>query len=368
MKSSSKMKVAILGAGNGGCATAVDMSLRGIDVVLCSALHPKHLEGIIEKGGLEYSGILGQGFVRIKTTISVKDALEYADVVIITTPSSVHEVYAKLIARHVRKRHVILLNGCTTGGALLVSNIIRGAGIPSPLICETDILRYVCRMMNPTHVRIYHQISNLLFAAFPSKYNDKSYEILQELVPGITVVENVLLTSFSNLNAVIHPAGVVLNSGWIEFTKGDFFFYSQGITEAVAHTIEQIDQERLAVLKRLDLSQVGILEHLRRIGFLHGTTQSFYEAIRASDPVRSIKSPESLDHRFLAEDIGFGLVPLASTARQIHVPVPLIESVIRIGSVINRVDYWRIGLTVDKLGISSFRPEDLRRYLFEGKA
>lgn len=33
-----------------------------------------------------------------------------------------------------------------------------------------------------------------------------------------------------NINAVIHPAGVLMNAGWIEMTSGNFLFYKESIT------------------------------------------------------------------------------------------------------------------------------------------
>lgn len=360
------MKVAVIGAGNGGCATAIDMMLRGIDVTLCSAYYPAHLKDILKMGGIEYSGIFGDGFLKIKVTTSIKDAIEPVDIIIITVPSTMHEFYGSLIAPYLQNNHIIFLNGCTVGGALHIANILRKSGIHRPIVCETDILRYICRLQGTTHIKIYHQIKNLLFASFPAKYNNELYEIFKELYPGLVVVENVMVTSLSNLNAIIHPVGAILNAGWIEFTKGDFFFYSQGITKAVSHIIEQIDKERLNILKKMDLNQIGILEHLKRIGFLNTNKKSFYEAIQASEPVKLIKSPTRLNHRYLSEDIGYGLVPMAYIAKEIHVSTPAIESLINLACLLNQVNYWSVGLKADELGIKSFSIEKLKRFLFEG--
>jgi hypothetical protein len=72
------VKVSIIGAGNGGCATAVDLTLKGFDTTLCSAYAPNHILPLINKGGLEYSGRLGEGFVNLRATIDIKQAVEDA--------------------------------------------------------------------------------------------------------------------------------------------------------------------------------------------------------------------------------------------------------------------------------------------------
>lgn len=360
------MKVAILGAGNGGCATAVDMAIKGFDTTLCSAYRPEHSKNLIKRGGIEYSGQFGEGFVRIKATNSVKEAVEVSDIIIITTPSTIHETYAKLLAPHLLKKQLILLCGCNTGSALNVANILRKMGVSDSIVCETDILSYICRLQSPTHIKIYHRINHLLFSAFPAKYNDKSYEIAKELYPEIELVENVLETSLSNLNAIIHPPGMVLNAGWIEAHQGKFFFYSQGITSSVARTIEQVDLERLTILRKMSMRQLGVLDHLRRIGFCHIAEGSVYDAIQASEPVRGIKAPTELNNRYFTEDIGYGLVPMAYMARNIGVLTPTIDSLINLACILNEVNYWKAGLTQEKLGIKKIGLKQLKRYLYEG--
>ena len=360
------VKVAILGAGSGGCATTVDLVCRGFDVTLCSAYRPEHFRHVIEKGSIEYSGKLGNGMVKVKATNSVKDAVKNADIIIITTPSSIHGFYAKLLAPCLPKKHLILLSGCTTGGALNVANILKKAGVSNPIVCETDILSYACRLESPTCVKVHLRISHLLFACFPAKHNEEAYQVISELFPEIESTENVLETSFSNMNAVIHPPGMVLNAGWIEFTKGNFYFYSQGITPAVSRVIDKVDEERLAILRKMGLKQRGILEHEHRWGFSAVTDCTTYDFFQGCEPVRSINSPAELYHRFLIEDVGYGLLPMASVASEINVSTPIIDSLISLSSILTKVDHRKIGLTARKLGIEKMGLRKLRKFLYDG--
>src|SRR5207247_132268 len=121
-----------------------------------------------------------------------------------------------------------------------------------------------------------------------------------------------LETSLSNLNAVMHPGAMVLNAGWIEHTGGDFRFYSEGTTPAVGRVIAATDAERLAIGARLGLSLVSFMDTFYASGY---TTESawrsgeVYRAIKESGPNRLIRSPDALRHRYIDEDIGYGLVP-----------------------------------------------------------
>ena len=179
-------------------------------------------------------------------------------------------------------------------------------------------------------------------------------------------MENVLETSFSNLNAILHPPGMVLNVGWIEFTRGDFLFYSQGITPTVARIVEEVDKERLVIMEKMDLRKIGFVEHLHRLGISPIAEGSVYEAIQTSEALRPICSPSTLNHRYLLEDIGYGLVPMAYIARLVNVPTPMIDSLINLASILNEVNYWDTGLTTEKLGIKGTDLKKLKRYLYEG--
>ena len=114
-------------------------------------------------------------------------------------------------------------------------------------------------------------------------------------------------SSLLNLNAVLHPPGMILNTGWIEHTYGDFLFYSEGCYFSVAKVIESVDQERLMIMQKLHLKPETLEEILIRCGFVSSSVaSSIYDAIRSSETIRFIKSPESIGHRYLTEDIGYG--------------------------------------------------------------
>lgn len=76
---------------------------------------------------------------------------------------------------------------------------------------------------------------------------------MKEIFPELQLAENVLQTSLSNINAILHPPGMILNAGWIEHTSGNFLFYSQGVTNAIARTMDYIDKKRVSIIQKLGL-------------------------------------------------------------------------------------------------------------------
>ncbi len=70
-----------------------------------------------------------------------------------------------------------------------------------------------------------------------------------------------------------------------------------------------------------------------------------YHAIQHSELIRPIQSPTKLDHRYLHEDVGWGLVPWMHIAAAADSPAPTITALTHLAGVINGIDYPREGLT-----------------------
>ncbi len=83
---------------------------------------------------------------------------------------------------------------------------------------------------------------------------------------NVVAAANVLETGFSNINAIMHPAGMLGNAGWIEKTGGDFLYYREGITPAIGAWIDALDQERLAIVRALGISPLRFVDIFHRRG------------------------------------------------------------------------------------------------------
>jgi opine dehydrogenase len=173
----------------------------------------------------------------------------------------------------------------------------------------------------------------------------------------------------SNINAIMHPAGMLGNVGWIEKTAGDFFYYREGITPAIAAWIDSVDRERLQIVKSLGLKPMAFIDIFHQAGLTSEEARasgSIYRAIHESEPNLKIKSPASLDHRYLHEDVGYGLVPMAEIGRLLGVETPVMDSLITLASTANGIDYRREGLILEKMGLANARAENLSAILQNG--
>jgi opine dehydrogenase len=363
-------KIAVLGAGNGGCAVAADLTLRGYEVRLFSRSEST-IAKLAKRGQIEIieNGVKKSAAPHFMSP-HLPPVVQGADLIIVAAPAVAHEYLASNLANYLTDGQRILLNPGHTGGSLHFANLLRSLGGKSEVrLCETVTLTYICRMPEPGRVQIYRRTTNLRCAAFPGKFTGELVGEVRVVFPHIIAAENVLETGFSNINAIMHPAGMLGNAGWIEKTGGDFLYYREGITPTIAAWIEEVDEERLEIVNRLGLKPHRFIDIFYQAGLTSVDARasgSVYRAITESEPNRTIKSPPTLDHRYIKEDVGYGLVPMAEIGRLMEVNTPVIDALITLASVATGTDYRSEGLTLEKMGLAGVQPKSLAKILSEG--
>lgn len=361
-------KVAILGAGHGGCCAAADLTLRGYEVRLHSR-SAKRLASLV--GGITLKGVREGGAKPHLMSTDLPSVVNGADLVMLIVPSIAHEHYAEALAPLLTSGMIVFLNPGHTGGALHFASCLARANAPSVLLCETVTLTYICRMEESATVAMYRETTNLRFATIPANHTLELVRKIRPLFSNLKPAANVLETGLMNINAVIHPPGMLMNTGWIEHRKGDFLFYKEGITPAVARVIESVDRERMAIGLKYGLSLPAFIDHFCECGLTSEAarqSRSVYLAMQESHPNRTIKSPPSLDHRYLHEDVGYGLVPMVEFGRLANISTPTMESLITLSSIAQGVDYRHEGLTLEKMNLKGLSIEELLRVVTEGNS
>ncbi len=364
-------RVAILGAGNAGQAAAAHLTKMGLEVRLYNRWG-NEIEAIQAKGGIQLEGVLGSGFYRVPViTVDLAEAVDGVDLFWVATPAVAHEFLARELASLLPKGARVFLNPGSTGGALAFRETLRkSGGPPDVVISETSTNIYITRITGPAVVTVWN-LGGVLFSAFPGTRAEEVYACFAPYFKNLALVPTVLDTAFASVNAVMHPAGVILNTGWIEHTAGAFQFYTQGATPGVGAVIDQLERERMATMAALGLRPRPFVD----IFYLYGATSkeaaesgSAYEALRASEPNRNIMAPPNLGHRFLTEDVPFGIVPYHHLARLAGVETPVIDALILLASIISGVDWLSRGLTLEKMGLGGVTKLTLGRFLRSGSA
>ena len=146
-------KIAVLGAGNGGCAAAADLTLRGYEVRLFSRSEST-IARLAKRGEIE---LIEDGVKKSAAPYFMSSHLppvvQGADLIVIAAPSVAHEYLAKNLADYLTDGQRILLNPGHTGGSLHFANLLRSLGCKTHVrLCETVTLTYICRMPEPGRV------------------------------------------------------------------------------------------------------------------------------------------------------------------------------------------------------------------------
>jgi opine dehydrogenase len=348
--------VTILGGGNGGFAAAAHLATEGHAPRLYNRSEAT-IAAIRDRGAIEYSGVLGEGTARVPTiTTDLSKALAGADLVMACLPATALSGLATQLADHLDGSRPLLLNPGATGGALAVRRTLERAGCGAvPPIAETNTLTYIARKSGEVGVHVSALVDNVRCGPLPSAAREDAIDPFLELYPSLTPVSSVLHTSLSNVNAVLHPPGIVLSAAWIEHAGGDFRFYYDGATPAVANLMADLDAERLAIAEAWGLDIDAFPTMFADIGSTSkeaGASGSFLRVLRESEPNKSIRAPDSVDHRYFDEDVPFGLVPMEALGRAAGVDTPVIDSLITVAESVTGHDYRATGWSGVDLGLS----------------
>ena len=352
-----KMRFAIIGAGNGGQSFAGHLGLLGFPVSLWDVEKQK-VEDLRKTNRMKVSGAVTGDVAIPLVTGDIAEAVDGADIIMVVIPTIYQGSTAKAMAPHLKDGQVIVLNPGATGGALEVRNILQQEGCRADVtVAETDTLLYACRSPKAGEAIIYGIKDGLSVASLPAKDAPRVAKLLNTAFPQFKPVSSVLITSLSNANAMMHPAPTVLNAGRIE-CKTDFEYYSEGVTPALAHVIEKMDTERLAIAMALGVNVPSIQDFYRTSYGANG--KDLYEQVQNVRAYDGIKGPTSLNTRYIFEDIPTGLVPLSALGRAMGVATPTMNAVVELGNIVLRRNFWAEGRSLERLGLAGLSAAEIK--------
>jgi len=360
-------KIAVLGGGNGAHAMAADLTLKGLEVNMCEA--PEFKESfsttlerqevcLIDAWGEERTVKLGM------VTTDFEQAIKGVDYIMMTIPAIGHKHFFTSVMPCLKDGQTIVV-WPGNYSALLFANMLREREIKIDItLAEGHTLPWGCRLEAPGRIRIFVDAWKLLLAAFPAKNTGRVINDLKDIYP-VVPSENVLATSLNNLNPIVHPAGAVLNAGWIDTLGKDFYFYNHGTTLSIARVIKAVYEEVATVANAVDIK---LLEYPEESFWSKSAIMSVYfkAPFDKEGIVANISGPSSMKSRYITEDVPYGLVPIAQLAHKFNVDIPIIDATIKLASVINQTDYYKEGRSLEELGIADLSQEELAETLQEG--
>ncbi len=355
------MNITVLGAGAGGMAVAFDCAMHGHNVRLFDfPRFAENIKAVAERGEIVAEGDIS-GTARIAYAgHDIEQALKNAELIYVVGPAYSTEPFGKQVAGKLNSGQTVIVSPCSCGGALAFK---KAAGLAvedhAIRVAETSTLHYAVRVVGPAEIRVFLKLkAGNLLAALPKTHTADILQLVSDVYPSMEAADGVLQTSLQNANPVIHPAVTLSNVARIEMTEGDFLFYEEGVSDSVGRLIEALDKERIAIGKKLGITIHTDPEMGIRQGYM--LEDNYGTGYRNAPGFQGIGAQPKLDHRYLNEDVGYGLVFMSTLAKQLDVAVPAIDSVIELASIVMARDYRAEALrTPDTLGIANLSAEEL---------
>lgn len=352
--------IAVLGGGNGAHALAADLALRGHRVRMY--YRRRRARQVFETREIQVSGAFS-GTARLElVTDELAKAVAGADYVCLAAPAYSHETYGHMLKGLLDPNQVLVL--CPGAfGSLQMRRIWAEA--PAPVIVETNNLPYGARLTGDGQVTVFgRNVVNV--ACMPASAGPDLLPRLQADLFDIGRLErDVVACGLSLVNPALHPGPCLVNASSIERPDVDFFLYEHGFTPAAAKLALAVDRERVAVAKALgyeDLQPVADFAHIPA----DYTWQQLYMAIHGNITHTVIRGPNDLEHRYLTEDIPYGLVPWVHLGRWAGVAMPKTDAIVQLFQTIHGVDWYQAGCNPAKLGIDQMQPKAFANYLQTG--
>ncbi|MBN2155988.1 MAG: NAD/NADP octopine/nopaline dehydrogenase family protein [Candidatus Lokiarchaeota archaeon] len=355
--------VAIIGAGNGGRATAIYLRNRGFNINLAFRTFEK-IKTIYFTKQIRSQGKLNGIFDLDLITPEYSQLMaEDVGVIIYVLPANVHADITRKIAPFLQNNQIILLTPGRTWGAIEVNNIIKRLRPELRVyVGETQTLPFTSRSIEDKGVDLIDIKNQVKYCFYPEKYNQRVSKTIFKLFPRLLSVDDIRITSLNNIGAMVHPAGLILNTGTIS-RKQDLLFYSEGMSKDVVKIVEQVDTERCTIMKLLGLKPVNFLQWATEV--YNVREKDYYSTFQHIRSYQAISAPKQMNVRYITEDVPTGLVPISSIGKFLGIPTPATDALINIANILMDTDFRVTGRTTKNVGVpvNLLIPKEEQKYI-----
>lgn len=332
------MKITVIGAGNSGLAMSAHLSYCGNEVCLWNRSE-RTIAKLIETRTINVDGIINDSVKIDNVTTNMEDALRGTELILITTPASSYYDLALLLATKMTKNIPIILNPGRTFGALNFYEIYKKSGGKwEPVIAETQTIIYTCRKNAEDNVSIYSLKKAVKLASLKKCEEHIFLDMIPECIKSYYILgKSFLETSLGNVGLVLHSIPFMLNTGWTECVTAEYKYYYDGITPTIGRFIQHIDDERVAIGMALGIKLETTMEWMKREYATKGST--LYDCIQNNKTYKEIDAPKSIYHRYIFEDVPYGLVPFERLGKELGIVTNYITIAIDLANALVEEDF-----------------------------
>jgi opine dehydrogenase len=313
-------------------------------------------------GGIQLTGQApmggAPGFARLElATTSIPEAVEGAELVMVVVPAYGHEAFMRELLPCVREGQVVVFHSGYFA-APIFARMLAEAGRRDVLFGETTSLIYLARLQGAGRVWIKAAKRRMPFSALPASRTEEALNRIRLAYPQFVPARNVFDTSLNEAGVLVHPVTTLLNLSRIE-QNGPYRSSYYDLTPGMGRVMDAVDAERQALQARLGLDPVSLPSMIKDFFGVSGA--NCYESIRACPNYSTQTSPDSLQHRYISEDIPFGLVPVVSLGEQLGIDMSSTRAVIQLAGAATGSDFWKAGRTAELMGFAGMSADEMTR-------
>jgi opine dehydrogenase len=251
-----------------------------------------------------------------------------------------------------------------TFGSYVMSEIVRGTGSRAEVTwAETGTLPYLARKQAVDSVRITIRAARLPTGVYPAKRAEHAFAVIRQAYPVIEPCGDALSGALMNAGPIIHPPLILMNAAPLEhFERWDI--HNEGTQPSIRRVTDALDDERIRLREALGYKpyHFPLRDHYTSDRWMYGNA---HDKLTDSGDWR-----EHIDlrtHRYMREDVEYGLAFLASVAQWAGVRAPLTVGLLAVASAILGKDLQRESpRTLEALGLAQLDRAGLTRMLAQG--
>ncbi|WP_439597055.1 NAD/NADP octopine/nopaline dehydrogenase family protein [Falsiroseomonas sp.] len=349
------MRLAIIGAGPIGGLSAALAAQRGHEVALWSPRGPlRHGEVSGESLELRCTGAL-EATLPIRLLPGI-EALADWPVLLLAVPGDAYPALLPALLEVLRPGQVVICGGALSLAPLWLAEQAAARGVPVQVAAWGTTLG-TARILPDRRIQVGTVRGAFEMAALPSAGLPAMLALCEALFGlQLTPAESLLVPLLSNINPVAHAGQVIPNLSRIE--RGEPWQLFDHFRATGARIAEAIDAERLAVAAAYGIAVRSLARHYHLSYHVpEGPVAGIAAAIEAAG--RAPRGPASLDHRYLDEDMPYGLAVYEVLGRIAGVPTPQLSAALTVLACASGKALRGSNPLIDWLGLEGMTPAEL---------
>ncbi len=275
------------------------------------------------------------------------------------------EDIARAISPHLERGQVVFAPPGTFGSYAMARTVRNLGGEGEVMFAETGTLPYLARKHAVDEVAITIRAKHLPVGVFPAQRTADALDIIAKAYPVVHPVEDALSAALMNAGPIIHPPLILMNAGPLQhFERWDI--HNEGTQPAVRRVTDALDAERIALRESFGYApyHYPLRDHYTTDRWMYGDA---HDRLTESGDWREHISLQS--HRYMREDVAFGLAFLVSVSRWCEVATPVASGLLAIASAaLGENLYVDSPRTLEALGLATVSKDAMRGLLRDGLA